>query len=254
MDNQGKELRLTFVGMLFALAIGKLAIDVGEYYLTRPPLLLNLHVLSHFVLSMYILTSSWIGGQMSKSSGSAKKIKSVFDLQYVILLIDVLLVIFYFIIILGVEKQPEFVPDASVESFWTLIIFVTYLVWDIFTKLLSSEIVERTDQNKDKHSIKRLKWNIKEFIARASITFICILLASLVYCVMGNSTTTEEVIIADIALLSLFVLFRGFKDTSDRVDNNKVDQGLFYRYRVWVSRYLPSMIFGICFIVYLFLI
>ena len=244
MTEATKRLRFTFVQMLFALAIGRVAVEIGEFYkLNSTFYFSNFHVLAHFVLATYILTSSWIGWQNSNSPGNAKEIISVFDLQFLILLVDVFLVICYFIIIQGVEHQANnYKPDARVEAYWTFVIFVTYLFWDILTKLLSSNTDEKT---------RRLKFTWDIFIKRARITIICVALSGGVLFFMSDVDTKVGVVMVDIILLMLYVLFRGYKNNLVKIIEG-INQGVLYYFKFYASRVLPIFFIIICVIIYFF--
>ena len=95
MSNQKqnkKQLHLTFVEMLFALAIGQVAIDVSkliDYQLmSNQTFLAVVPAYSHLLLAAVVISTSWVGWRSSVYSGS--DIKSVFTLDYVELFIDVI--------------------------------------------------------------------------------------------------------------------------------------------------------------------
>ncbi|SDS19605.1 hypothetical protein SAMN05216490_0713 [Mucilaginibacter mallensis] len=100
------------------------------------------YIYTHMLFCVVILLTSWVGWQISQSTGNTEKVNSIFSWPYVVLLIDIFLVISYFIIIRGGEIdvnhhiQP---PSAYVETFWSMVIFITYLFWDVITKLRKIE-------------------------------------------------------------------------------------------------------------------
>ena|ERR1041384_5930370 len=95
-------LRIAFVQMLFALSIGQVALKVGDLiYYSKEGFLSSLYdypyVYSHLLLCVIILTCSFVGWQISQSLDNSEKINFIGSLQYIILLVDISLVICYFI-------------------------------------------------------------------------------------------------------------------------------------------------------------
>ena len=152
MDNK-PNLRILFVQMLFALSIGQVAIRVGDLVESSPNFLDTIwntpYVYTHLILCVALLSTSWVGWYSSNSLDDSEKVNSIFSKEYLILLIDLSLVICYFVIIRGSEvnniTHKIDVPNVSNETFWTMIIFIIYFVWDIFTKLIKQKYIPHNE-------------------------------------------------------------------------------------------------------------
>ena len=228
------QLRFTLVEMLFALAISEVGLEISQYYLNNQHLKFfdYPHVLSHVILATYILISSWIGWQVSISPGNLKAIRTVFDLQFLILLVDVALVLCYFILIKGVESPKEYTPSAHIESLWSVVIFALYLFWDFLTKFFHSRI---------ENGRKIIHFDLFGFFKRGWITILCLALVSGIFAFMEHSATAFEVVLVDMALLAVFILFRGLKTDIHKVVDG-IDRGLFYYWRLTIARVLPVIL------------
>ena len=90
-----QKLRFDFIGMLFALAVAQVAVEIGDFYSHGSKIEDHYYVLSHLTLSIYIIASSWIAWQTSTSQGNKEALKDSFSLSFLILIIDMLLVIIH---------------------------------------------------------------------------------------------------------------------------------------------------------------
>lgn len=199
MSNQSEsktQLHLTFVEMLFALAIGQIAVDLSrliDYQLMSTQTLWDVvPAYSHLLLAAVVISTSWVGWRNSKFSGT--DIKNVFTLDYIELSIDVALVVMYFALARAVEipdsSNVSFCPTASFEAKAVAIIILTYAVWDIVSC--------RTDTTK----IKQRLW--------ASIS--CTIVSwYLVWGDIGSSGTVWAVLLGDCSLIALIFTFRAMK-------------------------------------------
>lgn len=208
--------RIEFVGMLFALAIGQVAIEFIKVIESSSPWSLGYYSISHLVLSTSIICLSWVGWQSSKSLGNLLNIHSLFSVPFLILLLDVLLVIFYYAIANGNEKLMEdginfSPPDAGNETKWVMWIFIVYLVWDFFTKVLVVRF--REIEGKTNTYGRYLKFSLRD-IKRVIITLICLGVSVYMFIVYkGDNLNGLQVLVIDINLLLIFVAFRGFKQS-----------------------------------------
>ncbi len=200
MPNQSElktQLHLTFVEMLFALAIGQIAIDLSrliDYQLASTETLLTLlPAYSHLLLAFFVISTSWVGWRTSEFSGT--EIKNVFTLDYVELFVDVALVVMYFALARAV-KIPElattpFSPNASYEAWAVAVIITTYAVWDV--------VSSRTDF---KTKLMQRWW----------ASLVCMVIAWLLVAVhIGKSGTVSAVVWADCSLIALIFTFRAMK-------------------------------------------
>ncbi len=199
MSNQPepkKQLHLTFVEMLFALAIGQIAIDLSkliDYQLiSSQTFWAVVPAYSHLLLAFAVISTSWVGWRNSRFSGT--HIKDVFTLDYIELAVDVVLVFMYFVLARAVEipdsPNDSLSPIASFEAKAVAIIISTYAVWDIVSC--------RTDPTK----LKQRLW--------ASIS--CTIFSwCLVFGDVGGSGTVWAVLLADFSLIALVFTFRAMK-------------------------------------------
>lgn len=195
-DRSSNQLHLTFVEMLFALAIGEVAVDAANVVSmeVQSPLTFmdSLPVFSHLLLATVVIAASWVGWRNSQFSGS--NIKSVFSLDFVELLMDVFLVICYFLLVrlaeLPTGSPPVVIPNASRETWMILLIMATYMFWD----LLSC----RTDRAK--------------FGKRVWASVACLIITVITACALPlHSHSRTAVVLMDVALLAIVFLFRAMK-------------------------------------------
>lgn len=143
-----KDLRWLLVGMLFALVIGEIAAQaarlVAAVKVFKP--FANgkawdvWAIISHLILVTGVVTTSWIGWSISlrNERHHAHYLQSVFSWPYVLLLIDVAILICYFLMIRSVIIPKEvwtFVPSAREDSFFLVIIFLGYFFWGLVNHL-----------------------------------------------------------------------------------------------------------------------
>lgn len=203
-------LRVIFVQMLFALTIGQVAMRVIDLIKHGGNPLVHPTAFLHLILCVIILTSSWVGWQLSQASENSEKINSVFSLQYVILLIDISLVIMYFIIVswsFEIDKTGNIVPPkVSKAVYWTMIIFLTYFIWDIFTKGFA--LVYRKGEPR---YIKHTSLRIKPVWKRTWPTLLCLLIAIYIYKNMAGDDSINKSFLIYCILIILFFVFRSLK-------------------------------------------
>ncbi len=187
------KLRHEFVGMMFAVAIGEVGLQTAT--LVRAGNWVHfLPAYSHLLLATMIIATSWVGWTLSHSRGGQKDVESIFEWEFMVLLLDVALVIIYFILVRSVDivgdDPVRLSASARPEVFWILIIFWIYFVWDFPTK-----------------------WPLSrpENLVRVVATGTCLVLAYVVRSFVQDADP-PHVLTADLALLSLVLLFRALKD------------------------------------------
>ena len=223
MEKQKPLLRFEFVGMLFALAIGQVAIEFVDVYNSQLPFINWYYSFSHLVLATLIIAMSWIGWQSSKSLGYTVTITSIFSLPFLILLIDISLVIIYYLIANGNEKylvdQKVFeTPSVDSEILWVFLIFILYVFWDVITKIISIKYVRQTNGN----YMKKYIFSVSSF-KRILITLSCLIISA--YFLIRYKDVqllAIQALIVNINLLLIFVLFRGLKQSYKK--NYDLDQ------------------------------
>ena len=156
------EVRFAFVEMLFALAIAEVAIALSHLVSIDRPWELKTPAIAHLVLAMLLISTSWLGWSTSRwrkdtvEKAKAAKPEEIFNSpfasDFVGLLLDVSLVVIYFIIVRSVEiseKEPfELVlPSALPESRWIFWVFTIYVVWDIFSDVINEPLRKDQSQN-----------------------------------------------------------------------------------------------------------
>lgn len=100
-------LRYAFVEMLFALAVSQVAVHAADLVGISSTLLEKLPGFAHLALGLIVIAASWVGWRQSQSPGMKEQIRSLFSVRFVGLLIDVLLVILYFILVRSVEIEQR---------------------------------------------------------------------------------------------------------------------------------------------------
>jgi hypothetical protein len=199
------KLRHEFVGMMFAVAIGEVGVQAA-ILVQAGNWMHFLPAYSHLLLTAVLIAASWVGWTLSPSPGAREDVRSVFHFGFLVLLLDVFLVVVYFILAKTVDISGEAAvrlrASARPEAFWILVIFGTYCVWDIVTKVVIYLVERRTEP-----------W-FQKFGSRMIPTIICLVLA------YGAKPLFERadpphVLTADLALLSLVLLFRALKGLTD---------------------------------------
>lgn len=236
------KLRFEFIGMAFALAIAQVGIEIGDFYSHGKSLREFPYVLSHLSCGTYIIASSWVGWNKSKSKGNLEEINNTFGRPFILLLLDLFLVICYFIMVKGVEKpygQNSLSISASFEVIWAIIIMSTYGIWDIFTKLI--------DFNSANFQL-RFQWKI--YFQRAYQAFICLVLLGLIFLSINieDEISKSNVVLIDIYLILVFVLFRGMKEKISNPDKHFMVKRL--KYFFYINLPLLGIIF-LYFIIFL---
>lgn len=210
------KLRHEFVGMMFALAIGEVAVQTAV--LVRAGNWVHfLPAYSHLFLTAMLIAASWVGWTLSPSPGARRDVQGVFQMGFLVLLIDVFLVVVYFILAKTVdiagEGSPKLNASAHPEAVWILVIFATYFVWDIVTKIVIYLIEHRTEP-----------W-FRNYGSRMIPTIICLGLAWIAK-PLFDGADAPHVLTADLALLSLVMLFRALKGLTDSLTKPNIPKTL----------------------------
>jgi hypothetical protein len=196
-------LRHEFVGMMFAVAIGEVGLQTAT--------LIQAHRWVHFLpaychlaLATLIIATSWVGWTLSPSPGARRDVKRVLEWEFILLLLDVILVIFYFILVKSVDitEGPEIHLNASAapESFWICVIFGAYLAWDILSKYVMQRGMKSSGSS-----------SYSSDMLRIIPTLTCFILA-LVIKSLVEGADPPHVLAADFALISLVLFYRAAKD------------------------------------------
>ncbi|MDX1945719.1 MAG: hypothetical protein SFU86_10010 [Pirellulaceae bacterium] len=216
----GAELHFGFIEMLFALAAAEVAIKAGQFVddVTQWDAS-YFAVASHLVLATVVIAASWVGWGSSKFARKDSELGTIFSLDFLKLLMDVGLVVAYFILAHSVEKlviDPQtktisFIPSAVPEFRWVTVIIAAYFFWDIVSKVKQPRFI----------------------LTRGWASAVCLVLVILLWILVVPQATSGvgAVICIDLSLLGLVVLFRAMKMN----DLDKTDL------RQWITM-------GICFV------
>jgi hypothetical protein len=200
-SNSEPKVRHEFVGMMFAVTIGEVGLQAASLVHAKH----YTHFLpfySHLLLAIIVVTSSWVGWSLSQAPGNRRDVDGIFTWGFCTLLLDVFLVITYFIMVRTIEvgKLPEQARiDTPEKEAWLIVLmFALYFVWDIVTKMLAYD------------KIRDGPWS-RNCGLRMLPTVACLFLAIIVrWQVVGFQLV--HYVNADIALLALALAFRAFKD------------------------------------------
>jgi hypothetical protein len=178
--------------MLFALAIGRVA--EKALLLIREPRSVDRNAAAaaaHLFLATVVIVTSWVQWTRAIVEERYEPLEAVFDVAFIGLLVDIGLVICYFMLAETAETSGP--PSARPEAFWMFVIFFGYLLWDVATKLLPE--------------------GFAGFWERGIVSIICVGLALLAWWSLRNvEGRAGPVILADLALILLVVLFRWMKE------------------------------------------
>lgn len=193
----GGDLRFLFVSFLFGLAAAEVAIKVSDLVLKSNlfPTETFWALLTHLIMAIVLISTSWVGWSTSQSSKKYIGVPGVYSKQFCILLIDVILVIFYFILVrsVGITGKDQLVEANSllsvkVPTLLVFFIFSLYALWDIITK-----------------------WGEIGFWKRSKWSFICCSVSLTIWIFLNEVNTFYSVELVYLSLLFLDLSFRAFK-------------------------------------------
>lgn len=214
-DNSGEDaLRLAFVEMMFALAVAEVAIHAADLVNVDVAFVQKTPAIAHLSLTLLAIAASWVGWRQSVSPGMKDKVKFIFTWPFLGLLVDVLIVILYFMLarnmdaIVQNQKGTSIVPNAAPECILVCVIFGVYAFWDFVADMLQKGTLQR----------------IKTYRDRLYATFVscCCSLASLVLCIIltylsWGKSESRAVVAVDLGLICVILLFRAIKPTEGAV-------------------------------------
>jgi hypothetical protein len=201
LKDSDPKLRHEFVGMMFAITIGEVGLQAAA-------LAQGGHVphflpaLSHLILATVVVATSWVGWSGSIAPGARQDVHKVFQWAFLVLLLDVSLVITYFILVrtveVGKDQASTHIDPASTVAFWILVIFLLYFAWDCLTKIIM--YLQKPEG----------MWT-RNYGSRMIPTVVCLVLAWIARSHVEHADLPHY-LTADFALLSLVLLFRALKD------------------------------------------
>ena len=205
-------LRSAFVEMLFALAASQVAIHAADLVSVAAPLWDKAPAFAHLGVGLLLIAASWVGWRQSVSPGmKEEKVKYLFSVPFLGLLLDVLLVILYFIIVRNVEIEqkdgsPSLAATTAVpESSWLCVVFGVYAFWDLVADVFSAGCIPKS------RFVSRAWKAIRAGFVSAFTSLFCLLLSYLVYVVATTRTEADEVLFLDGMLVCAILFFRVLK-------------------------------------------
>lgn len=208
------DLRREFVGIMFALAVGEVGLQTAAL-VQAGNAIRNLPAYSHLFLALFVIAASWVGWSRTKVASAKKDVDELFEWAFVVLLLDTAMVVTYFILVRTVDfsdMKCRIDPAAQV-AFWHVVIFLLYLAWDSVTKVAMYPKPAgagwfRGWRQLDATSLQEQK----QIIKRAWPTLVCLVLSILLWRVFAAfDPKHEHLLAADLALLSVVLLFRALK-------------------------------------------
>ncbi|SRR6266478_2077513 len=200
MSDQDPKLRHEFVGMMFAITIGEVGLQAAAL-VQAGHVAHFLPAYGHLLLATTVVAASWVGWSVSSAPGARLDVRGVFQWEFIVLLLDVSLVITYFILVrtvdFGKESSPRIEPASTVAG-WVFLIFLLYLLWDVITKVVI--YLKKPDGH----------W-LRLHGSRMIPTIVCLILARIVWRQVEGADL-PHLLSADFALLWLVLLFRSLKD------------------------------------------
>jgi hypothetical protein len=196
------KLRHEFVGMMFAVAIGEVGVQTAVLVQAHN----WVHFLpayAHLLLATVLIATSWVGWTLSPSPGARTDVNSIFEWEFFVLLLDVLLVVIYFILVRSVDFTEEngirLNASAAPEAFWITVVFCVYLIWDFVSKVVVYQSKRQSEPGWRNHGVRMVP------------TTICLVLAFIVRREVAHADA-PHVLTADLALAGVLMLFRALKD------------------------------------------
>jgi len=184
--------------MMFALAVAEVAIQFAKLMQEKPSFPPNLPAAYvHLSLALVVIATSWVGWSLAPATGARLDVKEIFQPEFLVLLIDVILVICYFVL---VQSSP------ANDAFWVLVIFILYSIWDLLTKVAVYLVCKFRDKNDE-------KW-FPKYAARLVPTAVCLALAFWTWSRFSETFAASHPIVVDAALIALILLFRAGKQAA----------------------------------------
>ena len=188
------QVRHRFVGLLFALAMTEVARQGVRLW--EPVAVWSWAAPTHLFLCAMLIATSWVG--WSNSIQLKQRLCEVFDLQFLELLLDILLVFIYFVIVARVEittgTSAVEVPSATPEAWGLVVVFVVYALWDVCTDVVRS----------------RQKF-VQALGVHAFASVLCFLLSYLCLWRCKEVMSVFAVVAVDVSLIAIVFVFRALK-------------------------------------------
>jgi len=204
-------LRSAFVEMLFALAASQVAINAADLAAVVAPWQAKMPAAAHLGVGLLVIAASWLGWRQSVSPGMKERVKYLFSVPFIGLLVDVFLVILYFIIVRNVEIEQQggqtvLAPaTARPESFWLCVVFGVYAFWDLVADVFSMGCIPKA------RFFPRVWKALRAACVSVFASLVCLLLSYSAFVVATKRTDADEVLFLDGMLVCVILFFRAVK-------------------------------------------
>lgn len=204
-------LRSAFVEMLFALAASQVAINAADLVAVDATWQAKMPAAAHLGVGLLVIASSWLGWRQSVSPGMKERVEYLFSIPFIGLLVDVLLVILYFVIVRNVEieqKGGETVlaqATAQPESLWLCVVFGVYACWDLVADVFSVGCIPKA------RFFHRIWKALRASFVSVFASLVCLLLSYSAFVVATKRTEADEVLFLDGMLVCVILFFRVVK-------------------------------------------
>jgi hypothetical protein len=241
-DEPSPKLRHEFVGMMFAITIGEIGLQTAGVVQAGH----RIHYLpayTHLFLAMFVVALSWVGWSRSFAPGGRNDVREPFEWEFVVLLLDVSMVVTYFILVRTVDfgsEQSRRIDSASEVAKWHVLIFGLYIAWDAVTKVLIHERAVGAGW------LSGMWKGARDFLPRIVPTVICLAISWILYQGFKSSTDPAHLLSADFTLLWLVLGFRALKawlSKMSRSTREKDPRTVHFRFW-WVVTCTAALIFG----------
>jgi hypothetical protein len=249
----GPELRREFVGIMFALAVGEIGLQTAAL-VQAGNTIRYFPAYSHLFLALFVIAASWVGWSRTKVDSARKDVHELFEWPFLVLLLDTSMVVTYFILVRTVDFSDGNcrIDPASEVAFWHVVIFGLYLAWDGVTK---AGMYPRPDG----FGWWRGWWHLapeklkeqKQTMKRAWPTFVCLVLSVVLWRVFAVfDPQHEHLLAADLALLSVVLLFRALKGVVRGTKQTEQAEANIARNWLWAKWLGVTLVIGTTLTVY----
>lgn len=212
-SERNPKLRHEFVGMMFAITVGEIGLQVAALVQARH-LIHYLPAYTHLFLATCVVAASWVGWSRSPSLGASQDVGELFEWPFVVLLLDMAMVVTYFILVRTVDfgNGRRQIDSAEVVAFWHVLIFGLYLAWDLVAKVfIYPRDAEKIGWFQGWRTLSDEEVaDIWKGLRRVVPTVVCLLLSIWLWRIF-RGVDGERLLTADLALLSVVLLFRAGK-------------------------------------------
>jgi hypothetical protein len=198
--------------LLFSLTAAEIARALAELTLHDGAWAPLLPAYGHLILATIVVATSWVGWSVSEAS-LRLRVESVFSWPFFVLLTDVALVVFYFILVRGAEipkANADVQPSARNECDMLALIFAGYFAWDVLTKAVIRDENSNAPMRFAQRFLGPTMW------ARGWISFVGMGLGLASWAWLWSATGPVAVLLADCSLLFLVLFFRALKEKRRR--------------------------------------